>query len=123
MKMSSDDRVMKQSLSCLKEFINDFSNTYTTALLAYVFSLAGDMETRDHLLQHLDSVAIKDGSFIHWSQTATETSASLSVEISSYVLLAKLSASHTNEDRGYASGIVRWLTTQQNHYGGFSSTQ
>ncbi|KAK5617052.1 hypothetical protein CRENBAI_016536 [Crenichthys baileyi] len=123
MKMSSDDHVMKQSLSCLKEFINDFSNTYTTALLAYVFTLAGDMKTRDHLLQHLDSVAIKQGSFIHWSQTATETSASLSVEISSYVLLAKLSASHTNEERGYASGIVRWLTTQQNHYGGFSSTQ
>ncbi|MEQ2186573.1 hypothetical protein GOODEAATRI_029983, partial [Goodea atripinnis] len=63
------------------------------------------------------------GSFIHWSQTATETSASLSVEISSYVLLAKLSTSHTAEDLGYASSIVRWLTTQQNHYGGFSSTQ
>ncbi|KAM4590251.1 alpha-2-macroglobulin-like [Fundulus diaphanus] len=123
MKMASDDSVVKQSLSCLKESVNDFSNTYTTALLAYVFTLAGDMETRAHLLQHLDSVAIKDGGFIHWSQTATEKSASLSVEISSYVLLAKLSTSHTTEDRGYASGIVRWLTTQQNHYGGFSSTQ
>ena len=30
------------------------------------------------------------GGFLHWSQTATETSASLSVEISSYVMLAKL---------------------------------
>uniref|UniRef100_A0A3B5LID8 Alpha-macroglobulin receptor-binding domain-containing protein n=1 Tax=Xiphophorus couchianus TaxID=32473 RepID=A0A3B5LID8_9TELE len=123
MKISSDDLVVKNSLLCLKESINDFSNTYTTALLAYVFTLAGDMETRAHLLQHLDSVAIKDGGFIHWSQTAAETSASLSVEISSYVLLAKLSASHTAEDLGYASGIVRWLTTQQNYYGGFSSTQ
>ncbi|PWA28083.1 hypothetical protein CCH79_00012156, partial [Gambusia affinis] len=63
------------------------------------------------------------GSSIHWSQTAAETSASLSVEISSYVLLAKLSSSPTAEDLGYASGIVRWLTTQQNQYGGFSSTQ
>ncbi|XP_032446213.1 alpha-2-macroglobulin-like isoform X1 [Xiphophorus hellerii] len=123
MKISSDDLVVKNSLLCLKESINDFSNTYTTALLAYVFTLAGDMETRAHLLQHLDSVAIKDGGFIHWSQTAAETSSSLSVEISSYVLLAKLSASHTAEDLGYASGIVRWLTTQQNYYGGFSSTQ
>uniref|UniRef100_A0A3P9PFK9 Alpha-2-macroglobulin-like n=1 Tax=Poecilia reticulata TaxID=8081 RepID=A0A3P9PFK9_POERE len=123
MKISSDDRVVAQSLLCLKESINDFSNTYTTALLAYVFTLAGDMETRAHLLQHLDSVAIKDGGFIHWSQTAAETSASLSVEICSYVLLAKLSAPHTAEDLGYASGIVRWLTTQQNYYGGFSSTQ
>uniref|UniRef100_A0A3B3VEF6 Alpha-2-macroglobulin-like n=1 Tax=Poecilia latipinna TaxID=48699 RepID=A0A3B3VEF6_9TELE len=123
MKISSDDPVVAQSLLCLKKSINDFSNTYTTALLAYVFTLAGDMETRAHLLQHLDSVAIKDDGFIHWSQRAAETSASLSVEISSYVLLARLSASHTAEDLGYASGIVQWLTTQQNYYGGFSSTQ
>uniref|UniRef100_A0A8C9XB82 Alpha-2-macroglobulin-like n=1 Tax=Sander lucioperca TaxID=283035 RepID=A0A8C9XB82_SANLU len=111
------------SLSCLKESISDLSNTYTTALLAYVFTLAGDMETRAHLLKHLDAVVLQEGGFLHWSQTATETSASLSVEISSYVLLAKLSASPTVEDLGYASRIVRWLTSQQNYYGGFSSTQ
>ncbi|XP_028429998.1 alpha-2-macroglobulin [Perca flavescens] len=111
------------SLSCLKESIGDLSNTYTTALLAYVFTLAGDMETRAHLLGHLDTVGLREGGFLHWSQTATETSASLSVETSSYVLLAKLSASPTAEDLGYASRIVRWLTSQQNYYGGFSSTQ
>uniref|UniRef100_A0A8C9XKM8 Alpha-2-macroglobulin-like n=1 Tax=Sander lucioperca TaxID=283035 RepID=A0A8C9XKM8_SANLU len=110
-------------LSCLKESISDLSNTYTTALLAYVFTLARDMETRAHLLKHLDAVGLQEGGFLHWSQTATETSASLSVEISSYVLLAKLSASPTVEDLGYASRIVRWLTSQQNYYGGFSSTQ
>ncbi|XP_043974431.1 alpha-2-macroglobulin-like [Gambusia affinis] len=119
MNISANDLVVERSLLCLKESINDFSNTYTTALLAYVFTLAGDMETRAHLLQHLDSVAIKDGSSIHWSQTA----APVSVEISSYVLLAKLSASTTAEDLVYASRIVRWLTTRQNQYGGFSSTQ
>uniref|UniRef100_A0A8C9XDM8 Alpha-2-macroglobulin-like n=1 Tax=Sander lucioperca TaxID=283035 RepID=A0A8C9XDM8_SANLU len=110
-------------LSCLKKSISDLSNTYTTALLAYVFTLARDMETRAHLLKHLDAVGLQEGGFLHWSQTATETSASLSVEISSYVLLAKLSASPTVEDLGYASRIVRWLTSQQNYYGGFSSTQ
>ena len=146
---------MKASLSCLKESISDLSNTYTTALLAYVFTLAGDMETRAHLLIHLDTIALQEGEsssyrksfwlhycdkaypvpvclfvdgcflggFLHWSQTATETSASLSVETSSYVLLAKLSASPTAEDLGYASRIVRWLTSQQNYYGGFASTQ
>uniref|UniRef100_A0A3Q1J6W2 Alpha-2-macroglobulin bait region domain-containing protein n=1 Tax=Anabas testudineus TaxID=64144 RepID=A0A3Q1J6W2_ANATE len=123
MNMSAESPVTTKSLSCLKESISDLSNTYTTALLAYVFTLAGDMETRAHLLQHLDTVASKQGGFLHWSQTAAETSASLSVEISSYVLLAKLSASPTNEELGYSSGIVRWLTGQQNYYGGFSSTQ
>ncbi|XP_053279686.1 alpha-2-macroglobulin [Pleuronectes platessa] len=120
---STDDAVVKKSLSCLKESANDLSNTYTTALLAYVFTLAGDMETRAHLLTHLDKVGHKQGGFLHWSQTATETSASLSVEISSYVMLAKLSASPSAEDLGYTSHIVRWLTGQQNYYGGFSSTQ
>uniref|UniRef100_A0A7N8X3D8 Alpha-macroglobulin receptor-binding domain-containing protein n=1 Tax=Mastacembelus armatus TaxID=205130 RepID=A0A7N8X3D8_9TELE len=108
------DPVMNKSLSCLKESVSNLNSTYTTALLAYVFTLAGDMETRAQLLQHLDTVAIRQ---------ATETSTSLPVEISSYVLLAKLSASPSNEDLGYASHIVRWLTTQQKYHGGFSSTQ
>uniref|UniRef100_I3K5B8 Alpha-2-macroglobulin-like n=1 Tax=Oreochromis niloticus TaxID=8128 RepID=I3K5B8_ORENI len=122
MNTSQHDPVMNKSLACLKESLSDLSNTYTTALLAYVFTLAGDVETRAHLLQHLDTVAVREG-FLYWSQTAAETSASLSVEISSYVLLAKLSASPTAEDLGYVSGIIRWLTGQQNYYGGFSSTQ
>uniref|UniRef100_UPI003AAE80E9 alpha-2-macroglobulin-like n=1 Tax=Centroberyx gerrardi TaxID=166262 RepID=UPI003AAE80E9 len=123
MNMSASHTVVNSSLSCLRESINDLSNTYTTALLAYVFTLAGDMETRAQLLVVLDKVASQQGGFLHWSQKATETSASLSVEISSYVLLAKLSASPTTEDLGYASRIVRWLASQQNSYGGFSSTQ
>ncbi|XP_029028271.1 alpha-2-macroglobulin-like [Betta splendens] len=123
MNTSPDSQVITKSLSCLKESISDLSNTYTTALLAYVFTLAGDTETRSFLLQHLDKVASKEGGFLYWSQSSEETSASLSVEISSYVLLAKLSASPTAEDLGYCSSIVRWLTGQQNQYGGFSSTQ
>ncbi|XP_037336673.2 alpha-2-macroglobulin-like [Pungitius pungitius] len=123
MNISVDDPEVEKSLSCLRESVGDFKNTYTTALLAYVFTLAGDMKARARLLKRLDSVSIPEGGFLHWSQTAADTSASLSVEISSYVLLAKLGSSPTAEDLGYATRIVRWLTTQQNYYGGFSSTQ
>lgn len=64
------------------------------------------------------------GGLLHWSQSSSETSPSLEVEISSYVLLASLSASsRSTSDLGYASRIVRWLVRQQNAYGGFSSTQ
>ncbi|XP_056297584.1 alpha-2-macroglobulin-like [Pseudoliparis swirei] len=122
MNTSADNPEVKRSLSCLRESFGDLSNSYTTALLAYVFTLAGDMEARAHLLKHLDSVALHQGGFLHWAQTASDTSASLSVEISAYVVLAKLSASPTAEDLGYAAGIVRWLASQQN-YRGFSSTQ
>ncbi|XP_068173227.1 alpha-2-macroglobulin-like isoform X2 [Antennarius striatus] len=123
MNNSISDPVVNKSLSCLRESTGNLSNTYTTALLAYVFTLAGDMETRAHLLTHLDTVSLKKGGFLHWDQTASQTSSSLSVEISSYVLLARLSASPSAEDLGYATRIVRWLSGQQNYYGGFSSTQ
>ncbi|KAF7644599.1 hypothetical protein LDENG_00219230 [Lucifuga dentata] len=123
MNVSVTDPMVNRSLSCLKKSVNNFNNTYATALLAYVFTLAGDMETRDQLLQHLDKISLQEGGFLHWTQEAKETSASLAVEISSYVLLAKLSASPTAADLGYAARIVRWLTGQQNYYGGFSSTQ
>uniref|UniRef100_A0A8C8CY50 Alpha-2-macroglobulin-like n=1 Tax=Oncorhynchus tshawytscha TaxID=74940 RepID=A0A8C8CY50_ONCTS len=117
--MSVSDPVVYRSLSCLRNSTSDLSNTYTTALLAYTFTLAGDMETRAQLLQHLDTIGL-----LHWTQTSLKTSASLAVEISSYVLLASLSASPlSTTDLGYASRIVRWLVRQQNAYGGFSSTQ
>lgn len=36
-------------------------NTYTTALLAYTFSLAGETNTRQTLLTKLDNIAITTG--------------------------------------------------------------
>ena len=53
--------VVSKSLSCLKESTSDLNNTYTAAMLAYVFTMAGDMETRAQLLEHLDKVALHDG--------------------------------------------------------------
>lgn len=44
--------------------------------------------------------------------------------MTSYVLLALLSGpAMPGFGLDYSSGIVRWLTQQQNPYGGFSSTQ
>ncbi|XP_060902031.1 alpha-2-macroglobulin-like isoform X1 [Labrus mixtus] len=123
MNITGTPLVVQRSLSCLRESMGNLSNTYTTALLAYVFTLAGDMQTRTLLLKHLGTVAIQQGALLHWSQDEEDTSTSLSVEISSYVLLALLSASPSAEDLRLSSSIVRWLTGQQNQYGGFSSTQ
>ncbi|XP_053543561.1 alpha-2-macroglobulin isoform X3 [Ictalurus punctatus] len=118
------DPVVSKSLLCLKSSIGNLTNTYTTALLAYTFSLAGENETREHLLKELDNVAIAGDGRLHWSQSASDDSGSLSVEISSYVLLAVLTAGQlTTADLGYANRIVSWLVKQQNPYGGFSSTQ
>lgn len=52
---------MNKSLSCLREYASELDNIYTTALLAYVFTLTRDMETRGQLLEQLDKVSLKDG--------------------------------------------------------------
>uniref|UniRef100_A0A8C1P2A7 Alpha-2-macroglobulin-like n=1 Tax=Cyprinus carpio TaxID=7962 RepID=A0A8C1P2A7_CYPCA len=118
------DLVVSKGLSCFKSVVKDVKNTYTTALLAYTFSLAKDTDTRQQLLKKLEDVAISDGSHLHWSQSGSVDSDSLAVEISSYVLLAVLTADSLNTtDLGFANRIVSWLVKQQNAYGGFSSTQ
>ncbi|XP_058265642.1 alpha-2-macroglobulin-like isoform X2 [Hemibagrus wyckioides] len=124
------DPVVNKGLLCLKSSISNLKNTYTTALLAYTFSLAVDKENRERLLKELDNVSIQEDGHLHWSQSALDDSdsddndGSLSVEISSYVLLAILTSDQlTAADLGYANRIVKWLVKQQNPYGGFSSTQ
>ncbi|XP_051521443.1 murinoglobulin-1-like [Myxocyprinus asiaticus] len=119
------DTVVSKGLSCLRSVIGNLKNTYTSALLAYTFSLAGETDTRQTLLKELDNTSISDGGHLHWSQVASDdASDSLAVEISSYVLLAVLTADLvTTADLGYANRIVSWLVKQQNAYGGFSSTQ
>uniref|UniRef100_A0A3B3UP54 Alpha-macroglobulin receptor-binding domain-containing protein n=1 Tax=Poecilia latipinna TaxID=48699 RepID=A0A3B3UP54_9TELE len=111
----ADNPVVKKSLSCLKDYIYDFSNTYTTALLAYVFTLAENWEARCKLLNYLDSVAIREGE--------SQNPRSLCVEISSYVLLAKVGDSLSEGDLSCSLSILRWLIKQQSYYGGFESTQ
>ncbi|KAK1785749.1 hypothetical protein P4O66_003133 [Electrophorus voltai] len=118
------DPAVSEGLRCLKSTIGNLTNTYTTALLAYTFSLAGENDARDQLLTELDSVAISGDGRLHWSQSASDNSDSLAVEISSYVLLAVLTTDQlSTADLGYANRIVSWLVRQQNPYGGFSSTQ
>uniref|UniRef100_A0AAR2KIF3 Uncharacterized protein n=1 Tax=Pygocentrus nattereri TaxID=42514 RepID=A0AAR2KIF3_PYGNA len=115
---TSKDPVVNKGISCLKSSIGNLTNTYATALLAYTFSLAGEHDVREQLLKKLDN------GHLHWSQSASDDSDSLSVEISSYVLLAVLTTAEvTAADLGYANRIVSWLVRQQNPYGGFSSTQ
>lgn len=47
--------VVRWCLSCLREAaIGQMDNLYTTALLSYTFTLAGDEQMRSRLLRHLD---------------------------------------------------------------------
>lgn len=57
----SQDPVVSKGLSCLRSVIENVENTYTTALLAYTFSLAKDTDTRQQLFKKLEDAAISDG--------------------------------------------------------------
>ncbi|XP_055973386.1 pregnancy zone protein-like [Sorex fumeus] len=111
------------------------SHIYTKALLAYAFALAGNQEKRREILNSLDEEARKEENSVHWErpqkpkapvdQFYQAQAPSAEVEMTSYVLLAYLTAqpAPTSEELTSATNIVKWITKQQNSQGGFSSTQ
>ncbi|NXW08104.1 A2ML1 protein, partial [Fregetta grallaria] len=125
-------KLMQTTLRCLQQAVHNITNTYTEAVLAYAFALAGDYETTQELLYKLEEQAIKSGGQIHWSPKPSSPAStdfwpgtqSVDIELTAYVLLAYLSKPRVHAgDMTTAAGIVAWLTRQQNAYGGFASTQ
>ncbi|XP_069843797.1 alpha-2-macroglobulin-like [Dipodomys merriami] len=111
------------------------SHVYTKALLAYAFALAGNEEKKKELLASLEAEAVKEGDSMHWTRPQKPSAPvgrwyqmqapSVEVEMTSYVLLALLTARPAPGPDALttATKVVRWLTKQQNAQGGFSSTQ
>ncbi|XP_063999469.1 alpha-2-macroglobulin-like protein 1 [Pogoniulus pusillus] len=128
-----ESTVVRKALGCIVPSLPKAASTYTQALLAYTFALAKDSQHTQELLEMLDQKAIRADGQIHWSHTSPKPRLSTSpwaqplsvdVELTAYVLLALLSKPNiTESDLSMASGIVAWLTRQQNAYGGFASTQ
>ncbi|KAM6309768.1 alpha-2-macroglobulin-like protein 1 [Podargus strigoides] len=128
-----ESTVVRRAVGCIAPSLPKAASTYTQALLAYTFALAKDSQRTQELLEMLGQKAIRAGGQIYWSQTLSEPKPSTSpwskplsvdVELTAYVLLAILSKPNfTRTDLTTASGIVAWLTRQQNAYGGFASTQ
>ncbi|NWT28567.1 A2ML1 protein, partial [Cardinalis cardinalis] len=128
-----ESSVVRRALGCIAPALPKAASPYTQALLAYTFALAKDSQRTQELLNVLDQKAIRADGQIHWSQTSSKPRTSTSpwsqpvpvdVEMTAYVLLALLSKPNVTEsDLATASGIVAWLTRQQNAYGGFASTQ
>lgn len=140
MPMSVTDLVVHNALSCLETAWQTTAKTkgmsvYSKALFAYAFALAGNKLRRDELLNSLDLDAIKEEDSIHWERAekpqvantlySQQRAPSAEVEMTAYVLLALLTAqpAPSSKDLSVASRVVKWITKQQNPYGGFSSTQ
>ncbi|XP_029879166.1 alpha-2-macroglobulin-like protein 1 [Aquila chrysaetos chrysaetos] len=129
--LSPTDPKVSSALQCLKASATD--DPYTLALLAYVFGLAGHREQQQVQLQRLARHNVSAGGQLYWqrkgkalppSQPSWAVAAPAEVEMTAYVLLAYLSQPQVSSaDLATASQIVRWLSKQQNPYGGFASTQ
>uniref|UniRef100_A0A8C5B3W0 Alpha-2-macroglobulin-like protein 1 n=1 Tax=Gadus morhua TaxID=8049 RepID=A0A8C5B3W0_GADMO len=129
LELDAADPMVSGCLQCLRVAVaGKLENMYTTALLSYTFTLAGDQQTRAALLTALHQRSVTDGSWgtRHWkrAEASEKVLDSLEVEMTAYVLLAVLSGPPVpGFDLDYASSITRWLIQQQNPYGGFASTQ
>ncbi|XP_075468689.1 alpha-2-macroglobulin-like protein 1 isoform X2 [Ascaphus truei] len=123
--------IVDNSKAYLEKSLAPETSIYTKAICAYAFTLSGDTEKRQQLLDQLDQLAIKSAKKMYWSQypdleddTVWSNPQPASVETTSYVLLALLSQSEPSPtDLGKAVPGVRWLTSQQKANGEFSSTQ
>ncbi|XP_040217259.1 alpha-2-macroglobulin-like protein 1 [Rana temporaria] len=127
--VSVEDPLIRDAVSCLQKEAVNVTNVYTLALLAYTFTLCGEMESRKIVFDKLDEKAVRGEGQLHWERESTPSSdaphwhraATAEVEMAAYVLLAVLS--QPEPDLGKAAEIVNWLCKHQNPYGGFSSTQ
>ncbi|KFQ31206.1 Alpha-2-macroglobulin-like 1, partial [Mesitornis unicolor] len=129
--LSPTDPKVSSALQCLEASATD--DPYTQALSAYVFGLAGRGEQQRAQLQSLAQHSISAGGQLYWqrkgkalpsSEPSWAAAAPAEVETTAYVLLAYLTQPQVSSaDMGTASQIVRWLSKQQNPYGGFASTQ
>ncbi|KFQ96632.1 Alpha-2-macroglobulin-like 1, partial [Nipponia nippon] len=129
--LSPTDPKVSSALKCLEASATD--DPYTQALLAYVFGLAGRREQQQTQLQSLAQHSVSADGQLYWqrkgkalppSQPSWAAAAPAEVEMTAYVLLAYLSQPQlSSADLATASQIVRWLSKQQNPYGGFASTQ
>ncbi|KAM6291914.1 alpha-2-macroglobulin-like [Porphyrio hochstetteri] len=128
--------VVRNALFCLEMSAEEKENhVYTKALMAYAFALAGKEEKRKMLLGSLEKEAVRKDGSVHWQRPGKEPEADLpyyrhrapsaEVEMTAYVLLAQLTTqpAPSQEELSFASLIAKWVSSQQNPNGGFSSTQ
>ncbi|XP_069462357.1 CD109 antigen-like [Ambystoma mexicanum] len=114
----------RSAINYLEGKMNEgITDNYTLAIVTYALSLA-DIPKAKEGLDILNRRAEQKGGQRFWRSSSSKLSegwqpSSVDIEVAAYVLL-----SHTHQKR-VAEGlpIMRWLSQQRNHLGGFSSTQ
>ncbi|XP_075940084.1 CD109 antigen [Anarhichas minor] len=99
------------------------SSNYSLAMLSYALALSGSFSADVALSELIGRAEMRDG-VPTWSSPDGGLSSSwqprsADMEMASYVLLAQHQLGHITE----GLGLMKWLSQQRNHRGGFGSTQ
>ncbi|XP_066460677.1 CD109 antigen-like [Eleutherodactylus coqui] len=99
------------------------SDNYTLSLVTYALSLVGRSKAKEGL-DLLNRRAENDGHLRFWKSNIEKAPgwwqpSSTDIEVASYVLLSHVIQNRVSE--GVA--VMKWLSQQRNHLGGYSSTQ
>lgn len=116
----AEQKVIDKALQCIAAQKNP--SAHNLALSAYAAALAGS-DTAKEYLEKLEPLAVNKAGLKHWSNGARKgPSASADVETAAYAVLTYLKLGGP-ENIGKAQPVIRWMATQRNSRGGFSSTQ
>ncbi|KAG8582007.1 hypothetical protein GDO81_007889 [Engystomops pustulosus] len=99
------------------------SDNYTLSLVTYALSLVGRNKAKEGL-DLLNRRAEQNGDLRFWKSNIQRAPgwwqpSSVDIEVASYVLMSHVIQNRVSE--GVA--VMKWLSQQRNHFGGFSSTQ
>ena len=108
---AGDTRQSANALRYLEGQLPGIDDSYTMAIVAYALALGNSPRAGD-AYQQLMSMATSDTNGLYWQHSAA-------VETTGYATMALLE----NGDLISASNAARWLVSQRNAFGGYSSTQ
>ncbi|KAL7987953.1 hypothetical protein Chor_006872 [Crotalus horridus] len=120
---NENDKSIKKALGFLEFHLNNVSDNHTLALLTYALSLAKSTAAKG-ALDKLNERSERQGELRFWASPSSGLSnswqpRSADIEVAGYALL-----SHFIQQRLLEGiPIMKWLSKQRNHLGGYSSTQ
>ena len=108
---AGDTSQSASALRYLEGQLPGIDDSYTMAIVTYALALGNSPRAGD-AFQQLMSMATTDTNGLHWQHSAA-------VETTGYATMALLE----NGDLISSSNAARWLVSQRNAFGGYSSTQ
>lgn len=105
------------------------TDTYTLALVYYAFRIYEFDDAFTQVINdELERRSVSTDGFKYWAETSEKNTGKLSksadLEITAYVLLAKLYDSQEKQESvNQIISITKWINSQRNSLGGFYSTQ